>query len=61
MWTALIDRCLYSARNVHYPGMLERTACGMESTTAALLLMSRDLRQVTCRRCQATWRFKLGT
>jgi hypothetical protein len=60
VWIALVERSLYCTQSVHYPGLLQRTACGMESGHA-LLLMSRNLPQVTCRRCQATWRFKLGT
>jgi hypothetical protein len=61
MWTALIARRLYRTQSVHYPGISKQTACGARSVKQALILMSEDVEHVTCRRCRATWRFKLRT
>jgi hypothetical protein len=61
MWTALIAQCRYRTRSVHYPGVEKRAACGAHAVEGTLILMSEDYEHVTCRRCQNTWRFKLGT
>ncbi|MBW2495312.1 MAG: hypothetical protein JRE43_11220 [Deltaproteobacteria bacterium] len=60
MWTALIARCLYKTRNIHYPDLCKGVACGARAGSDTLLLMSQNPQHVTCRRCRATWRFKLG-
>jgi hypothetical protein len=61
MWTALIARCLYRTQTVHYPVLQKGAACGAQSVEGTLILLSGNTEHVTCRRCRATWRFRLGT